>query len=126
MTQKPILGLSVITGGSSGIGEACARELARRGTSVVIADINPRGKEIAESIGGYFYSIDVTQDEEVNETAASIEKDLGPVRNLINCAGIIQQPLPPQALLMEVWYNIVRVDQRGTYLTSVAFAKYMI
>lgn len=126
MTQKSILGLSVITGGASGIGEACARELARRGTSVVIADINLRGKEIAESIGGYFYSIDVTQDEEVNEAAASIEKDLGPVRNLINCAGIIQQPLPPQALLMEVWDNIVRVDQRGTYLTSVAFSKYMI
>ena len=126
MTQQSTLGIIVVTGGASGIGEACARELARRDASVIIADIDPRGREVAESIGGHFYPIDVTQDKEVAETAATIEGEIGPVRHLINCAGVIQQPLNPHALPMEVWDNIVRVDQRGTYLTSVAFAKYML
>lgn len=126
MAQNKKLGVAVITGGASGIGEACARELSARGLLVVIADINPRGKDIAESIGGYFYILDVTEDNKVNTCAAAIENDLGPVKHLVNCAGVLQQPLAPEKLSMEIWDHVVNVDQRGTYLSSVAFAKYMI
>ena len=31
---------SIVTGGASGIGEACARQLADLGSKVVIADLN--------------------------------------------------------------------------------------
>ncbi len=40
---------SIVTGGASGIGEACARQLSAAGSKVVIADLNEeRGKRIAE------------------------------------------------------------------------------
>lgn len=45
--------VAVVTGGASGIGEACARRFADEGAAVVIADLDEaRGSEVAASIGG--------------------------------------------------------------------------
>jgi NAD(P)-dependent dehydrogenase (short-subunit alcohol dehydrogenase family) len=41
---------AIITGGASGIGEASVRRFAREGCDVTIADINPAGEALAESI----------------------------------------------------------------------------
>ena len=39
---------SIVTGGASGIGEACARQLAELGSTVVVADLNEeRGQQVA-------------------------------------------------------------------------------
>ena len=116
----------VVTGGASGIGAACATVLAKRGYKIVVADINEQGETVSRQLGGTFYKIDVTNDEQVHRAANQIEQELGAVQHLINCAGIIQQPLPPQQLSMETWDDIVKVDQRGTYLTSLAFSRAMI
>jgi len=43
----------------------------------------------------------------------------------VNSAGVIQVPLPPEDLPLQVWDDVVRVDQRGTYLASVAFGRRM-
>ena len=51
---------SIVTGAASGIGEACARQLAELGSKVVVADLNEeRGKQVAEEIGGQFVRCDV-------------------------------------------------------------------
>ena len=58
---------SIVTGGASGIGEACARQLAAAGSKVVIADLNEeRGKQIADEIGGVFVKCDVTRTEDAD------------------------------------------------------------
>lgn len=126
MDIPTISGITVITGGSSGIGEACARLFSKRGAMVVIVDIDQRGQNIAEEIGGKFYLLDVTQDTDFNHVAQSIRKDLGTVEHLINCAGVIQQPYPPHKLEMNTWDDIVRVDQRGTYISCVIFSEMMM
>ena len=52
---------SIVTGGASGIGEACARQLADLGSKVVIADLNEeRGQQVADEIGGAFVKCDVS------------------------------------------------------------------
>lgn len=51
---------ALVTGGASGIGAACARELARRGAEVTVADVNGAGaEEVADSIGGRPWHVDL-------------------------------------------------------------------
>ncbi|HSV37226.1 MAG TPA: SDR family NAD(P)-dependent oxidoreductase [Nocardioidaceae bacterium] len=79
---------AVVTGGASGIGAACARGLAAKGAKVVIADLQEdKGQALAEEIGGAFVKVDVTNTEQI---IAAVDKaeSLGPMRVLVNSAGI--------------------------------------
>jgi NAD(P)-dependent dehydrogenase (short-subunit alcohol dehydrogenase family) len=79
---------AIVTGGASGIGAASARLLAARGAKVVVADLQAdRGVELAESIGGTFVSVDVTDTQQI-EAAVNTATELGPLRVLVNSAGI--------------------------------------
>jgi 3-hydroxybutyrate dehydrogenase len=52
---------ALVTGGASGIGAACARELAGRGAVVTVADIDEVGaKNLAEDIGGTAWAVDLS------------------------------------------------------------------
>ena len=63
---------SIVTGGASGIGEACARQLSEAGSKVVIADLNEeRGKQIADEIGGVFAKCDVTNTDDADAAIAT-------------------------------------------------------
>nr|WP_197379440.1 3-hydroxybutyrate dehydrogenase [Mycolicibacterium mengxianglii] len=51
---------ALITGGGSGIGAACARELAARGAKVTVADVDEAAaKEVAEEIRGLAWAVDL-------------------------------------------------------------------
>jgi NAD(P)-dependent dehydrogenase (short-subunit alcohol dehydrogenase family) len=79
---------AIVTGGASGLGEATVRLLAERGAKVVIADMaDERGEAVAKEVGGQFVHVDVTNTDQVIE-ACEAAKDLGPLRALVNCAGI--------------------------------------
>ncbi len=79
---------AIVTGGASGIGAACARQLAAKGAKVVVADLNEeQGAKVAEEIGGAFMKVDVTDTEQV-KAAVDKAEELGPVRVLVNSAGI--------------------------------------
>jgi len=121
MPVSNLSGIAVITGGASGIGEACCRELAERGATVVLMDRDERVKTVAKEFGGLAWIGDVGDEAAIERCAAEIERDVGPVDILVNSAGIIQTPLPPEKLSMKTWDDIVRVDQRGTYVACVAF-----
>jgi NAD(P)-dependent dehydrogenase (short-subunit alcohol dehydrogenase family) len=127
MSASAIQGIVVVTGGASGIGAACCRLLAARGATVVVLDCQTQaGGNVAREIGGQAFEADVTDEAGLINTAARIEADLGPVEVLVNCAGIIQFPSRPTELAMEVYDRVIAVDQRGTYLTSVVFARAML
>lgn len=80
---------AVVTGAASGLGEATARELARRGAKVAIFDRDSeRGAKVANEIGGVFCSVDVTSDERVAEAFAKAREAHGQERILVNCAGV--------------------------------------
>ncbi|UCH47181.1 MAG: SDR family oxidoreductase [Betaproteobacteria bacterium] len=125
MPTTTSLDVAVVTGGASGIGEACCRELAARGAQVVALDRDERVHTIARAVNGRSFVVDVTDDEAVERCAQQIEEEVGPVSVLVNSAGVLQQPLPPDELPMATWDNVISVDQRGTYLTSVVFGKHM-
>ena len=57
---------AIVTGAASGIGAACARQLAAAGATVVVADLQAdKGEELAAEIKGVFAQVDVTNTEQI-------------------------------------------------------------
>ncbi|HEN9518839.1 TPA: SDR family NAD(P)-dependent oxidoreductase [Acinetobacter baumannii] len=86
---------AVVTGAGSGIGRSFAVELAKRGGSVVCADINLKAAEetvkLIEQLGQKAFAVqcDVGQAEQVQALAGRAEQLLGhPVTLIINNAGV--------------------------------------
>ena len=62
--------------------------LAATGAKVVIADLQEdKGNELADEIGGAFCKVDVTNTDDIIN-AVEMAKSMGPVRVLVNSAGI--------------------------------------
>lgn len=79
---------AIVTGGGSGLGEACARRLAQLGAKVVVVDLNEeKGRAVAGDIGGKFIKADVSNTEQV-QAAVDAAIALAPLRALVNGAGI--------------------------------------
>ncbi|GAB3218701.1 3-hydroxybutyrate dehydrogenase [Mycolicibacterium hippocampi] len=73
---------ALVTGGASGIGAACARELADRGASVTVADIDDvRAKSLAQKIGGTAWAVDLLDIEALEGLQLSVDI-------LVNNAGV--------------------------------------
>ncbi len=79
---------AIVTGGASGIGAAAARQLAAKGATVVVADLQAdKGGALAEEIGGVFAQLDVTDTEQI-KAAVNVATEHGPLRAVVNSAGI--------------------------------------
>tara|TARA_B100001123_G_scaffold440460_1_gene579573 strand:+ start:2178 stop:2963 length:786 start_codon:yes stop_codon:yes gene_type:complete len=118
--------LIVITGGASGIGEACARKFAEQGGRIVITDIHlDAAQRVTSDLDGHAIELDVRSDASVETAAESIENDIGPVNTLVTSAGVLQPPHPPHELEVEEFDRVMNIDQRGTFLTCRAFGTRM-
>jgi hypothetical protein len=81
--------VAVITGASSGIGEATARELARRGwLCVLLARRADRLEQISNEIGGEWEVCDVRERAQVDEVAARVLARHPAIGILVNNAGV--------------------------------------
>ncbi len=87
--------VAVVTGGGSGLGRAMAIGLASAGASVAVIGrrVDPLRKTV-ESIAalgrtGYATSADLTRSEDVERAMGEVERELGPIDTLVNCAGLV-------------------------------------
>jgi len=81
---------AIITGGASGLGEACARALAAQGVKVALFDLNAdAGTTLANTIDGLFCPCDVSDEASVDAAFARARAAHGQERILINCAGLL-------------------------------------
>ena len=79
---------SIVTGGASGLGEAAVRQLAARGASVIVVDLqDQKGEAVAASVGGGYVRADVTDPEQVIAAIAAAEEH-APLRTAVCAAGI--------------------------------------
>jgi NAD(P)-dependent dehydrogenase (short-subunit alcohol dehydrogenase family) len=109
----------IVTGGASGIGEASARHLAALGARIVVADLQEeRGSAVASEIGGIFVKCDVSNEDD-GATAVAAASEMGPLRVLVNSAGIGRagrtvdrnnDPMPQKEFEF-----VIRVNLLGTF-----------
>ena len=77
-----------VTGGGSGLGEAVVRALAARGARVTVIDRSSEGAaRVADAVGGQALTLDVT-DANAGAALDGAISAQGPLRGLVNCAGI--------------------------------------
>ncbi|MFZ6849554.1 3-hydroxyacyl-CoA dehydrogenase [Undibacterium sp. RuRC25W] len=123
-------GVFIITGGASGLGAATARMIAANGGKVVLADVQvDAGEKLAAELGGQFVKCDVTSETDGNAVVAAALA-MGPVRGLVNCAGVAPAvktigkdgPHP-----LDVFQRVVNINLIGTFnmcrLAADAMAK---
>jgi 3-oxoacyl-[acyl-carrier protein] reductase len=88
--------VALVTGGSRGIGRACAARLAQDGFAVAYT-YNRTPKKEAESLGdglqAYPIRMDVSEPSEVQDAVSQIEKELGRIGVLVHCAGVVSDDL---------------------------------
>ncbi|KJD45959.1 SDR family oxidoreductase [Paenibacillus terrae] len=120
----------ILTGASSGIGEATALYLAKHGATVVLAARN-EGKlraltERIKNDGGkaYYKATDVTVNDEVQALVNYTMDHLGRVDTLINCAGYMLFSMWDNAHIEE-WEKMIDLNIKGTLYGIAAVLPHM-
>ncbi len=83
--------VALISGSARGMGAATARLMVAEGARVVLGDILPEVKEVAESLGdsAVAVTLDVTDEQSWRDAVAAGEKAFGAIHVLVNNAGIL-------------------------------------
>lgn len=111
----------LVTGGSSGLGAACARRLAGAGANVVLADVNSEvGAALAADLGDQarFVETDVTVEAPVQAAINTAVEQFGGLHGAINCAGVaiatkVVSSRGPHDL--ELFNRVIAVNLSGTF-----------
>ena len=116
----------VVTGASSGIGKACALELARRGANIVLAARNAEELEkVAAQVSSRSKAVsvvtDVAREEDCRNLIENAAKHFGKINVLINNAGISMR-----ALFDEVDINVLKQVMEINFWGTVYCTRYAI
>jgi NAD(P)-dependent dehydrogenase (short-subunit alcohol dehydrogenase family) len=116
----------LVIGGANGIGGACSRLMAARGWRVLIGDKDfETARHLAAEIGAHAFAADVSSMAAMEDLAAGIEGEIGPVASLVVSSAVFQENLPVAQTPIEVWERVMRVNLDGTYFANRAFGTRM-
>lgn len=113
--------VAVVTGGASGLGEACVRNLVEQGGKAAIFDLDEeRGEKIASEIGSaaIFCNTNVVDDGSLQAAIDKTIEAFGAIHFAINCAGV---GTPMKVLgkegpvKMEAFNKVVQINLMGTF-----------
>ena len=119
--------IAVVTGATSGIGEATAIRMAEEGASIaLVGRCGERGDALTDKLKqigaeARFYCCDVSSLEEIDKTTTAIASDFGGIDILFNSAGIATAGRI-EDLSYEDWDYIFDVNVRATF----AFCKWAV
>jgi NAD(P)-dependent dehydrogenase (short-subunit alcohol dehydrogenase family) len=114
--------VALVTGGASGLGEACVRKLTAEKAKVLILDLEEaRGVKLAKELGpgqALFFKADITAADQLADAISLAQKKLGPLSVVVNCAGILipakvlgkEGPMP-----LDRFAKVVHVNLVGTF-----------
>ena len=111
--------VAVITGASSGIGEATAQIFIDEGAHVILGDIqSDLGNEVAERLGdkAKFLFCDVTREEQVEELISEATHVTGTLDVMMNNAGIVGARAPIDQILLDEFQKTLEILVTGSFL----------
>lgn len=125
--------IALVTGSSRGIGRAIADGLADAGAIVVLNGINPErlAATHADFVARYgaerihARAFDVTDSDAVAAAVQSIEDEIGPLRILVNNAGV-QHRVPMLDLEVADWERVMKTNLTSAFLVGREAARHMI
>lgn len=117
--------VAIVTGSSSGIGEAIARSLTEQGATVVVNSSTSvaAGEKVAAELGCRYVQADVSADADVARLVESTLDAHGRLDILVNNAGTTEviPHVDLDAVTDEIWHRILDVNVVGTWkLTRAA------
>lgn len=116
--------VALVTGGGSGIGAACAHELAALGAQVVIGDLNQESAErVAADLEGKAIAVaaDVTDRDQVREMVRAATDHWGALHIAVNCAGLGPRDIRPVGeASLDDWRRVTSANLDGTFLCMSA------
>ena len=113
--------VALVTGGASGIGEACVLTLARSGVRVAIVDLNHElGEQTVAAVqqaGGeaIFLRVDVSDPAAVEQMVATTVERFGRLDIAVNNAGIGGEPNPTGSYSIEGWRKVIDVNLNSVF-----------
>ena len=113
--------VAIVTGGASGIGEACVRQFAAGGAKVVIADINLEAAErLAQSVreaGGQAAAVrvDVADPASVEAMVTFAKDTFGGLDIAVNNAGIGGELNPTGQATLEGWNKVIAINLSSVF-----------
>lgn len=132
----------VVTGGGSGIGEAVAKEISKKGARVFIGDINQKSidRVVAEirTAGGEAdgCTVNVFDEKQVEAFMKKAAETFGSINIIVPCAGIIRDGLMintdretgkvKKKMSLEQFQSVIDINLSGTFLTLREAASIMI
>jgi 3-oxoacyl-[acyl-carrier protein] reductase len=112
--------VSVVTGGSLGIGRAVVRGLASVGDFVYLLDIEEEeGRKVSSQLpNSEFVRCDVTSEDEIGAAAGRIEARSGQIDVLVNNAGGFPSRLALEEVSTEEWRRTIDLNLTSVFLVS--------
>jgi 3-oxoacyl-[acyl-carrier protein] reductase len=120
----------LVSGAASGLGFTVAKYLITQGAIVVAADRNADGlAELAKEINNvnlHTRVVDFLSDKEIFDLVEFIESEVGALKGVINCVGILgQRGILSEEIDMENFDLVYRVNLRSALVLSIAAIKVM-
>ncbi len=110
--------IAIVTGGGSGIGAAIVEKFREEGATVCVFDIKGEGE--------YWYQVDVTKEELINNAVKAVFERYGRIDILVNNAGWAGCNLPTHLMDVKGWDKTFEVDVKGVMLCTKAVLPVMI
>lgn len=115
--------IALITGGSRGIGSATARLLARRGYDLCISyrERKQTAEALVEELSASGVRIiavraDISEESDIEQLFAEVDRQLGPVTALVNNAGMLLPQTRVENMTAERINRLLRTNVTGTLL----------